>query len=405
MTIWLLALVLLASLAAVGYNQGAIRVGFSLVGILVAAPLSVPLGKLVRPALAALGVANPILQWVLGPFVVFVLILIAFKVAGLAAHQKVDVYYKYKAGDLRAALFKRLNARLGLCLGLVNALVYLVLLAWVIYAFSYWTVQMAKSDDDPRGMRILNRMGRDLQGTGMARVARALDKMPESYYAAADLAGVLYQNPLLEGRLSRYPGFISLGLKPEFQDLGQDADFSNLRLTQAPLREVLNHPKAEVIVKNPDMLRLIWKTVMADLADLEVFLETGKSAKYDAEVILGRWLYDVSASVSAYRRLKPNLPYPEVQKMRRLLAERFAKTSLIAGPDHQVVIRNLPVTRVQPNQPPTVEMQTLDGKWKGADGNYEFELAGGTDQRTAKIEASRLVMSGDAMPIIFAKED
>ena len=27
-----------------------------------------------------------------------------FKVAGLVVHQKVDVYYKYKAGDLRLAL-------------------------------------------------------------------------------------------------------------------------------------------------------------------------------------------------------------------------------------------------------------------------------------------------------------
>jgi hypothetical protein len=37
MTFWLLALVLLASLAGIGYRQGAIRVAFSLVGILVGA--------------------------------------------------------------------------------------------------------------------------------------------------------------------------------------------------------------------------------------------------------------------------------------------------------------------------------------------------------------------------------
>ena len=46
MMFWLLALVLLASLAGVGYRQGAIRVAFSFVGILIGALLAGPLGKL-----------------------------------------------------------------------------------------------------------------------------------------------------------------------------------------------------------------------------------------------------------------------------------------------------------------------------------------------------------------------
>ena len=48
---WLLALVLLASLAGIGYRQGAIRVAFSFVGILMGALLAGPLGKLVKPLL------------------------------------------------------------------------------------------------------------------------------------------------------------------------------------------------------------------------------------------------------------------------------------------------------------------------------------------------------------------
>jgi hypothetical protein len=50
-------------------------------------------------------------------------------------------------------------------------------------------------------------------------------------------------------------------------------------------------------------------------------------------------------------------------------------------------------------------VQTLQGKWKGANGDYEFDLASGTDQRTAKIEGGHLVVSGDGMPIVFGKED
>lgn len=404
MTLWLLAILLLASLAGLGYRQGAIRVAFSLVGIIIAALLAVPLGKLVMPALKALGVAHPVLLWALPPFVVFAIVLTAFKIGALTVHQKVDVYYRYKAGDLRQALFERLNARLGLCLGLVNGLLYLILLAFVIHAFSYWTVQLATSDEDPRAMRILNRLGRDLQSTGMHRVAGAVSSLSGDYYDTADLAGLIYQNPLAEARLSRYPGFISLGLRPDFQALGQDEAFKNMRLTQTSIRQVMAHPTVEPIVKDPATLRLIWDTLQPDLHDVDKFLREGKSDNYTEE-ILGRWQFDVTASTAAYRRSRPTLPAAEVQKFRRFLADRFARTLLIAGPDHQVVIRNLPRMQTQPNQPPTAELQTLEGKWSKTNSDYELDLAGGTDRRTARIESSRLTISGDGIAIVLTKED
>ena len=405
MTIWLLALVLLASLAVVGHRQGAIRVAFSLVGIVVAALLAVPLAKLVKPAIGAVGVENPVLAWMIGPFVVFMVVLSGFKIGGLAVHKKVDVHYKYKAGDLRLALFERLNARLGLCLGLVNGLVYLILISFVIHTFSYWTVQMATSEDDPKGVRLLNRMGRDLDSTGMSRVAFAIDGKPKDFYAVADLVGIIFKNPLSEARLSRYPGFISLGFRPEFQELGQDESFKNLRVTQRPIKEVLDHPKAQGIVKNPELLRLIWTTMVPDVEDLRAFLETGKSAKYDSERLLGRWLFDLNGTATAYRRLKPNVPDVEMRKFKGVLAERFAKTVLVAAPDHQVEFRNVPQIRLQAGQPPTTEIRTYRGKWNGADGDYQLDLGGTPDQRNAKLENGRLVVSGEGMSIVMVRED
>src|SRR6266446_3297314 len=162
MTIWLLALLLLASLAGLGYRQGAIRVGISFVGILLGALLAPPLGHLLRPVLAALGLKNPVLLWVLGPFIVFVVISALAKVGALAVHQKVDVHYKYKAGELRLALWERLNQRAGLCLGLLNGTAYLVLISFIIYAFSHWTVQMSTSETDPMPVKLLNRLGQDM---------------------------------------------------------------------------------------------------------------------------------------------------------------------------------------------------------------------------------------------------
>ena len=242
---WLLALVLLASLAGIGYRQGAIRVAFSLVGILLGALLAGPLGKLVKPLLVALGLKTPPLAWLLAPLIVFVLISVIFKVAALMVHQKVDVHFKYHAGDLRLALWERLNRRLGLCLGLVNGALYIILISFVIYPFSYWTVQMATEDKDPRSVRILNRLGQDLQSTGFAKVARAIDPMPQVWYDSADLAGLIYNNPLSEARLARYPAFLGLAERPEFQDMANDtavhriapaarADHDGARSSQGP---------------------------------------------------------------------------------------------------------------------------------------------------------------------------
>src|SRR6266704_273162 len=143
MTMWLLAVVLLASLAGLGYRQGAIRVCFSFLGILFGAALAVPLGRLLGRLFSPLGIKEPLATWGLAPIIVFVIFSIIFKVAAAAAHHKVDVHYKYHAGDLRLVLWERLNHRLGLCVGLLNGAAYLVLVAFVIYVPSYFTVQVA----------------------------------------------------------------------------------------------------------------------------------------------------------------------------------------------------------------------------------------------------------------------
>lgn len=404
MTIWLLALLLLASLAAAGYRQGAIRAGISFFGILIAALLAVPLGKLVAPLLKILGVANPILLWVLPAFAVFVLVLALVKIGAFMVHQKVDVYYKYKAGDLRLSLWERLNRRLGACVGLLNGAAYLVLIVFVIQALSYWTVQMASGENDPRVQRLVSQMGRDLRSTGMDRVAGAVDSLPTSYYDAADLAGLLYQNSLLEARLLRYPGFLSLGERSEFQTLGQDSAFAEMRLGQTPLREVMAYPAVRAVFDNPDLLRTIWTTVLPDLKDLGNYLTNGISTKYN-EPLLGRWSFDANTTVLMYRRAKPNVPASEAAKLRAWMTERFPKSSMVAAPDHMVVLKELPHIVMQPGQPLVGETKNVKGEWKESGAGYEFDLEGGTTRMMAKFEGNRLIVTGDATPVVFEKED
>jgi hypothetical protein len=408
MMFWLLALVLLASLAGIGYRQGAIRVAFSLIGIVFGALLAGPLGRLVRPLLVILGLKTPTLAWLLAPLIVFVLISVIFKVAALMVHQKVDVYFKYHAGDLRLALWERLNRRLGLCLGLANGALYLILLSSVIYPLSYWTVQLASSDEDPRLARILNRLGHDLESSGFAKVARSVDPMQQVWYDSADLAGLVYNNPLAEARLARYPAFLGLAERPEFQDMANDSQFTELRMQRQPIKTVLDHPKAQAILQNPELLNVVWTTVVPDLKDVPIFLETGKSPKYDQERILGRWTFNVGASMGLFRRTKPNISSSDMQKWKKWMAMVFAKTSFVAMTDHQAILKNVPQLKLPAaGAAQSGGMQTLKGQWKDQDGKYQLTLSGGIrdEQLPALIEGDRLTIAAEGLGLVFDRED
>jgi len=411
MTIWLLALLLLASLAGLGYRQGAIRVAFSLIGIIFGALLCVPLGRIIKPILTIVGMKNPVLVWALAPLIMFIIISMAFKGLAAWAHHKADVFYKYKAGDLRLALWERLNHRVGLCLGLVNGTLYLILIAFMIYSFSYWTYQVATPDNDSKSLSLLNRMGKDLERTGFNRVAAAVDAKSSDYYDAADLAGVLYRNPLTEARLQRYPGFLSLAERPEFLDLTSDPEFTRMRQAQEPIATVLNYQKVQAIAGNPDTLKAIWSTIIPDVKDLQKFLREGISDKYGSTPILGRWDFSVNSGINMIRRAKPNLPSTEMAKLKRGIALAFAKTSLVLMPDHTAILkgapRSLKLAAASLVVAPPTDLQTLSGKWNDADGKYELRLpfAGSEVGVPVAVEGDRLTIKSDEWGMIFEREE
>lgn len=417
MTIWVLAVVLLASLAGLGYRQGAIRVAFSFFGILFGALLAVPLGRPLGRLLGLVGIKDPLMVWALGPIVVFILFSVVFKIAAAAAHHKVDVYFKYHAGDLRLALWERLNHRLGLCLGLLNGAAYLVLLAFVIYVPSYLTFQLATSENDPKWFRLLNVMGRDLHGTGFVKVARSIDSLPNEDFQMSDLAGLIYRNPLLEARLSNYPGFLGLGEQPEVQALGNDKELMQMWAGMEPIMNQLDSPKLQAIRQNPELLKAIWRTTEPDLNDVQTYLTTGKSPKYDQITILGRWKFDPNSAVNAIRRAKPNISSQEMQRLRRFFEGAFGKTELIAKPDNQVTMRSAPALKISPvtasapvagpggvlvaPQPPPV--QNMQGQWRDANGKYLLTIS--NQDLPTTVENDRLNMKTEAADWVFARED
>jgi uncharacterized membrane protein required for colicin V production len=409
MTIWILVSVMLLSLAALGYRQGAIRVSFSLIGIIVAALLAGPLAKYVKPMLPHVGIHDPTIIWLVSPLIVFWILLIPFKSAGFFVHRKVEVHFKYKEDNIQLIRWTRLNARLGLGLGLVNGLAYLVLMSFIIFDFSYWTAQVATSDDEGRLVKLLNRMGRDSETTGFAQIARAIDPMPDSYFKDADLAGLLYQNPQLRDRLADYPLFISLTERDDFKQLGQNTEFQNAWKQRAPIRQLLGNDQFKSLWNNQETANLVMGIVTDNFDDLCAYLQTGQSAKYGSEKITGRWGFNIAATTSRLLETRPVISSREMRTLRAWVTQSYAKTAFVAGADGQAFLKSLPHMTTQPGKPPTTETVTWQGKWKVDGADYELSLSSGGKKQSmpAQIDSTdstRLTIKDDKTTLVFARE-
>jgi hypothetical protein len=402
MFIWILALVILAACIALGHKLGAINAAFTFVGIVLAGLLAAPLGGLFKHLLAHVGIHNETMAWAIAPILPFFIILFLFKAAGFFVHRKVAVFYKYHAGDLRLALWERLNARVGACVGTLNGTAYIVLVSFAIFNFSYWTVQVMPSDDETRTTKLINHLGQDLQSTGLDKAAHSLVKMPDNFYKVADLAGLICQNPQLSDRLGRYPAFISLIERDDVQQLVTSGDFTNAWNSHAPVGQMLNDPTVKSILQNNELINVVWDTVQTNLDDLTVYLKTGKSPKYDGENILGRWDFNIGTSIAMLRQARPNIPASEMRGIRALWTQGFADTTFIAGGDGQAFLKNLPNFKKQPPAP-----ETWKGSWSGNGTNYDLSLAsnGETKTLTAETIGTRMTLKDDKNTMIFDRED
>lgn len=396
MILWTIALVLLVSLGIVGYYQGAIRVAFSLIGLLLAAALAGPLAFVFKGLLPVFGMKHPAVLAFVAPALMYLLILIIFKSAALAVHKKVDTYYKYHGSDTRRLLFGRLNQRLGVCLGLANATVYIFLLCVVASVMGYLTMQVASSDKDSIAIRWCNRLAEDLQKTGMSKVVAPLNPAPEIYFDAVDILGNIYHDPLLQSRLSSYPVFLTLAEKKEFQDLGKDLEFQKTWAAGPPVGEFINHEKVKPLIEDVELYTNVLAMLGGNLKDLKGYIETGKSEKYDDEKILGHWDFDYPAAVALARQKTPNMGSQQLRFVKGYLA-RLARARFTATIDNKAVLK-IPSTNNN--------VVTFSGTWKNSDGKYVLQVGEGGKkiEADARVDAqNKLVFYKDNFGLVFEK--
>jgi hypothetical protein len=405
MTVWILALVLLASCAALGYRQGAIRVVFSFVGILFAVLLAGPLGKLFASILPHVGVKQPVMVWAIAPLIGYAVVLTLFKIGGFFVHRRVELHYKYHMPETRLALYERMNHRIGGCAGVLNGTAYFILVSFVLFNLSYWTVQVASSDSEPRMTRLVNLFGHDLQSTGMARPAAAVAPLSPDFYRIGDLAGLLYQNPNATSRLASYPAFISVAQRDDLQQLSQDETFTNAWAEHATMSTLMSTPSVQAIMKDSDLLTTVWTVVQTNLDDIATYLKTGKSPKYDGEKMIGVWDFNANVSVAQFGQLHPKTQSSDLRAMRTMWSQAYANTTFEAGTDGQSFLLNAPDFKdYKPGQPMTTE--TWKGQWSNDGGTYTVTLSSNGENKTyiATADALRLTLKDDSNVFVFDRD-
>src|SRR5436190_10206920 len=335
MTIWMMAVLLFALFGSLGYAKGAIRMIFPLAGLGLGVLLAEPLAPVVKPLVPLVGLKNPIWSILLPPAIVFFLIGIFFVIVGFIVHWKVNLYYKYRTDDYHRLSWERLNKRLGVSIGLVAGAAYTLLLGLVIYILGYLTTQVSAGENETGPVKYLNQAREDLRSTGLEKTVAAFDPMPEKYYMASDVLSLIYHNRLLESRLSAYPPFLSLAERQEFQDIGSDADYQNLLATQAPVGQIINHPKTQAILNNHEIVQQLQQT---DLKDLLEYLKTGESPKFADIRILGRWQLEPYATLLQEKKRRSRVTTAEMKLLKQQL--EFVKSyTLVVMPDNHVKLK------------------------------------------------------------------
>lgn len=396
--LWVVALLLLAVLGSIGYFAGAIRVAFSLAGLLLAALLALPLAPLIKPVLALTGIRHPALTSLLAPALIFILILVAFKIGAQIVHKKVEVLYKYKRTDDERFLFERLNRRLGLCLGLVNGAVYFALLMVPIYVFGYLTVQLATGGDDPAGLQFVNKVRTELHSSNLDRVLAGYDPAPEALYDAGDVAGLIMQNRVLWSRLWHYPVFLTLAERPELQAIANDVEVNQMIYSGATVAGLLKNPKVQALVNNKDFAAEVSRLLGSDLKDLKAYLETGRSEKYGSETLLGRWVLAIEASLVQERKKRPAISSLELNRLRKVLAGNMAGATLTATTDNRIILKG------GPDAAGTTPVLS-QGSWQKTGAEYQVTYSEKNQSSLVTFQGEdRLTLIKDGMTLAFDRE-
>ncbi len=441
MSLWLLAIVLLAVFAGLGFAKGAIRMAISFLGLMIGIGVAVPAGHALKPLMGPIGIVNPAWVAVMPPIIAFALIYLGVMGLSFFIHHKVYLRYKYKHDDVDRIRWEAMNRHVGAAIGLVTGTVLFIAATGLIYAAGYLTVQISAEDNNPGWIKFINSARKDMADVGFDKVAARFQPAPKIFYDAADVLGLLYHNPLLQSRLAKYPYFFSLGERTDFQEMANDKEYNDLIFGKAPVTQIIDHQRTQAMLGNAELLDYLKGT---DLQDLKEYLHTGKSPKYEAQEIIGIWTLDKDAVVTHLRKANPDIKAKELRGLKAAFAA-IPTVSLMAMPDKKIVVKGgagaapaaaaapapapvdpmvarygpayarqqqglrpaAPVKPAEPEPPQVLPKLGADGNWDEEAGRYVLTLhdAGGKELKgTVQIKGDEMLVDVAGSSLIFAKQ-
>lgn len=420
MTIWILAVVLFGILGGLGRQVGALRMSISLVGVTVALFAAGPLAPVFRKALEFTS-KNPVTVWSLAAPLAFLAIMLVFNSLAVAAYLKIGNYYKYRAKDDIRIRWERMDNQLGLCVGLVAAVVYLIAGSAYVYHVGNVTRQLESPSGNPVWLSLVNKMRDDLSSTKFDRVAAAVGTASPALTQTADVLGLLYHNKELQARLPDYPLFMSLAENAELQTAFTNETYAVLLPARTNVSLILKDPTTETIMNHPEIQRVVKEV---DLTDLLNYLKTGKSEKYAKEPMIGKWQLDISSTVKQVSRADTKLMTTVNQnRLRYLLRLRMADYLVVTTPDEKVFVKGTQkplggfagllgqrfVVSAQLPPPPTNQPPTiLSGTWKKEGDKYQVTITTEQGEKAAEatfVENGKLMTGIGANLLVFDRVD
>jgi hypothetical protein len=413
MTIWILAILLFAGVGALGRQIGGIRMGISLLGVVVALLASGPLAPVVRSALGAVGIKNPILMWALAAPLAFLGIMMAFNSVAVAVYIKISGYFKFRAPDDVRMRWERIDAGLGLTAGLLAAVFYLMAASSYLFHVGYFTTQVESPTDNPIWLKMVNKVSADLSGSGFDRVAVGVGQASPAFFQTADVVGLLYHNPELQDRLDEYPLFMSLAENADLQAILTNATFALLLPAKTNVSLILKDPATPQLIAHGEIQRMMKEV---DLADLANFLQTGTSEKYAKEPLVGKWQVDLRETMNAFRRANPKVSVVDANRLVVLMRIAISDYTLTATPDDKIYVKGkrdplsfvamaTPRFAFPPLDPAAPIKNVLTGSWKKEGDNYQFTLQSPAGEKTAdaKLVGNKITTQIGANSVVFAR--
>ncbi len=407
----------MGGLAAAGRLVGATRTAIVMVGLWISQSAAFALdARLMEWMLNKEGkLANPMLNWILPAVVIYAGFAVVFIIISQVAYTKILVHYKYHVPDERRVSWERMDRGVGIPVGVALGATLMIQLGILIHAAGYWTVQLTSSTAENNGtmVKIFTPLKKALHGSGLEKMVLSQDPCPDMFYDMADVAGIVFNNPSVTGRLAVYPGTLTIAEMDAFKAVSETSQLVDAFTGKGNIEMALmTESVANGIFYNPAMRETLFGI---DWADLKVFLETGSSPKYEGEKILGkRRLYVTQTRVNVKDQYADDdeNAIPKLARIRQQFPFVVKELQLLAGGDKTVMLKGRITTvgglrslvegkplTAQPKKIPEEPVVVATGTWDGAEPNYTITWGGDNGGGACRFnrEGHLVVPLGDGM--------